>query len=571
MTFDSIILAAIGDELNRKLKDARVQTIHQPESLDVVLTLRTPGVTHSLLVSADATAPRIHLTSAKKPNPKTPPGFCMLLRKHLEGARFSIAEQIDFDRILHLRFLAYDGERLTLVVEIMGKHSNIILINGEGRILGTIKPVGRQKSRYRQVLPGLQYTPPPKQDKLNPLNVSKEVFENLLKDSYIGTTEVTQGQLAKWLCETFVGISPFAAWEVVTRSGGDMGRVAEEFMSLIDAVRRGEFDPVLITDDEGKAVAFYPFPSVQYPKANQHERNSVSTVADMYYISAIRRQDFAQAKDEFVAMLEREVRAREHSLEAIREGIRECENAERVKQIGELILSQVALVPEGSESAELVDYYDPDASKIRVRLDPKLSAAENAEAYFRRYHKLVSGAEALEDRLRETESEIRLLRKVLLSAETISSEDQIESLKQLLAGEGIKLHKQEAAATEKRRDEFDGHRISKVEREGWEILVGLNSEANDYLLTRVARPTDVWVHVKASPSAHVIIRTNGKPDAVPRSVLLAAAELAARHSDSKHSSLVPVDYTLRKYVRKPKGAPSGKAIYQNEKTVYVTP
>jgi len=559
--------------LNSRLIGGRVDGIHQPSPLDVVLTIRSGGSNYSLLISADAQSPRIHLTSIKRPNPKTPPNFCMLLRKYLEGSRFAGVEQVDFDRILHIEFVAYDGERLNLVVEIMGKHSNVILVNGVGRILGAVKPVGRQKNRYREILPGRQYVSPPSQDKLSPMDVTRKQFDSLLADTFRPAEGVEVGEIASWLARTFTGVGPFAARELAAGSEDDLRRLGDEFEGLFRDIRSGKFSPVLITDAGGRSIGFYAFPSLQHPASNQHERASISAAADMYYASALPRQAFEQAKGSFISRVRKELEARKHTWESIQEGIAECDGAERLKQIGELILSQVASIPEGADSVELVDYYDPNGATVAVKLNPQLRGPENAEAYFRKYRKAVSGAKALRDSpwRTETNAEIKLLQKVLDSADAITSEEQIQSLADVLASQGIQIRRQEQVAVKERKAEFDGHKVARVISDGWEILVGRNSEANDYLLTRVARPTDFWVHVKASPSAHVIIRTNGKPEAVPKSVLHAAAELAARHSDSRHSSLVPVDYTLRKYVRKPKGSPAGKALYQNEKTIFVTP
>jgi len=545
MTFDSVIVAAVADELNRRLVNGRVDEVHQPEALEIVLTIRNEGANHRLLISADAENPRIHLTAVKRPNPRTAPNFCMLLRKYLKGSRFEGAEQIDFDRILRVNFLAYDGERLGLVVEIMGKHSNAILVNGVGKILGAVKLITKQKSRLREVLPGKQYVPPPSQGKLDPLTADRP------------PEHMDPGTLVK----TFTGMSPFLAKELVSRG---------EFVEYFERIRSREFEPVLITDDSGQSIGFYPFPSVQYPEANQHGRPSISVVADMYYMTALPRRTFGQAKDEFVHRLARELKAAEEALTTIHAGIEKGQGAERYKQIGELILAQTRAIPPEGETAELTDYYDPDGAVVSVKLDPTLSAAENAERYFRKFQKTVSGVEALRDRLSEAKAKVRLLKKVLGSADSIATEAQIGELQGVLEEQGIHARKQKEP-DKKKVSEFEGHRISRVQSDGWEILVGQNSESNDYLLTRVARPNDWWIHVKASPSAHVVIRTNNKPEAVPRSVLHAAAELAARHSDSKHSSLVPVDYTLKKYVRKPRKSPPGLVTITNEKSIVVTP
>ncbi len=569
MTFDSIILAAIRAELNTKLNNGRVDGVHSPSPLDLVLTIRANGANHILLISAEAKAPRIHLTSVKRPNPKTPSNFCMLMRKYLSGARLCEIEQIDFDRILHLKFATYDGELVTLVVEIMGKHSNIILISADGRILGAVKPVGRTKNRYREILPGKDYIAPPSQNKINPLSVADYTFSELLAGAFPG--EVAIDAIASWLTKTFTGVSPFAAKELASRCQGDLNQLKVEFREFFSAVRDGDCTPVLFSDDLGRTVGYYAFPSVQFPFANQHERPSINLVADVYYNTELPRESFEQAKGEFIVRLQKELEAHEHALSSIEETLEECAGSERLKQIGELILSQMAAIPAEAHSAVLVDYYDPNASTVEVDLDPQLNPSENAEKYFRKYRKAVSGAEVLKDRLIEAQSTVNQIRRTLDEIDGVKSEEQIEQLQEMLASQGIRIRKKEEIPSAKRKPEFEGHRISKIESNGWEILIGQNSEANDYLLVRVAKPNDYWVHVKASPSAHVIIRTNNKPNLVPIAIIHEAAEQAAKHSDSKHSSLVPVDYTLRKYVRKPKGAPAGKALYVNEKTLYITP
>lgn len=557
--------------MNRLLAGGRVDKIHQPTPLDVAMTVRSNSANYQLLISAEAQSPRLHFTSVKRPNPQTPPNFTMLMRKYLEGSRFLGVEQVGFDRILHMKFSAYDGEPLTLVIEVMGKHSNIILINAEEKILGVVKPVGRSKNRFREIIPGRQYVAPPAQNKANPLDTTLEAFDGLLADSFPQGADVVAEKLESWLVKTFTGMSPFLARELIARSGRDRALLGEEFVGLFTDVRKADFLPVLITDDMGRTIGFYAFPSLQYPTENQHERTSISTVADIFYNSDLPRIAFEQAKEEFVARVRKELDSSQRAMGYIQESIDEGDKSERFKQIGELILSQIGQIPEEAESVELVDYYDPSMASVAVKLDPSLSPSENAEVYFRRYHKAVSGVEALKDRMSEVNQAIRLLKRVLSSAESATSEEQIKELQEALASEGVSIRKQDEAVAEKQKVEFDGHKIQRVMAGTWEILIGQNSEANDYLITRLAKPNDMWFHVKASPSAHVIVRTNGKPESIPQTVLQEAAEQTARHSDSKHSSLVPVDYTLRKHVRKPRGAPAGKAIYTHEKTVYITP
>lgn len=571
MTFDSVVLAAVAAELNSILMNGKVSDIYQPVPLDVVITMRNNGANYNLLISADAEAPRVHLTSNKRPNPQTPPNFCMLMRKYLEGARFAGAEQVGLERILNLRFHAYDGERFTLVAEIMGKHSNIVLVNDALKILGVVKPVGRSKNRFREILIGRQYVAPPGQQKADPFSTTRKEFDAMYDESFADTAPPDANALASWVVRTFAGFSPFAAKEIVVRADGDPERIGDEFEQFISGIKRSDFAPVLISDAQGRTIGFYSFPTAQHPESNQFARTSISAAADAYYSSSLPKAALSVAKEAFLTRLNREIESRERTISFIEDSIKECEGAERYKQLGEMILAQTTSVKAEASSASLIDYYDPDGGYAEVKLDPQLTPAENAEAYFRKYQKAISGARVLQDRLADTVQEIQLLKNVLAETVLVMDEDEIKALSSRLEARGITFHKQEESVTEKKRVEFDGHRIVKHTSGNYEILVGMNSQANDYLLTRIARPSDIWVHVKASPSAHVVIRTNGKPESTPRSVIESAADLAVRNSDSKHSSLVPVDYTLRKFVRKPKGAASGKAIYNNEKTLYITP
>ncbi|MHB1456432.1 MAG: Rqc2 family fibronectin-binding protein [Armatimonadota bacterium] len=571
MIFDSVVLSAVAAELNNALAGGKVGDVYQPVPMDVVITIRNNGANYNLLISADPETSRVHLTSIKRPNPKTPPNFCMLLRKYLEGARFTIAEQDGLERILNIRFTTYDGERITLACEIMGKHSNIVLMNDILKILGVVKPVGHSKNRFREILTGRQYVLPPAQSKADPFAVTGDEFNALFTESFPEPQQPGVDAISSWVVRTFAGFSPFAAKEIVLRAEGDPARLSDEFEQLIGDIKAHDFMPVLISNDGGNTIGFYSFPTVQYPESNQFERASISAVADVYYSSSLPKAALSLAKDTFITRLNKEIDSRERTIAFIQDSLRECENADRYKQIAELILSQSSIIPLEASSVLLVDYYDPEGKSIEVQLDPRLNQAENAESYFKKFQKAVAGAESLKERLANNKSEISILRNILIETESVTDTEDVKKLSDKLESQGITFHKQDETVTEKKKAEFDGHRITRYTSGVYEILVGMNSLANDYLVTRIAKPSDIWLHVKAAPSAHVLIRTNNKPESVPQSVIGYAAELAAKNSDSKHSSLVPVDYTLRKYVRKPKGAPAGKAIYQNEKTLYITP
>lgn len=572
MVFDSIILAAIADELNKTLLNGKITDIYQPTPLDVRLTIRNAGMNHNLLISADAENPRIHLTSIKSPNPPTPPDFCMLLRKYLKSARFKGADQQDLERILSLRFSTYDDQHFTLIVEIMGKYSNIILINDATRkILGVIKPISRSKNRYREILVGREYILPPVQNKANPFTTSAAEIHDMLIESFPDQSKIESDMLESWIVRTFAGISPFAAREIVCRAEGQLQRIPETFEHLIEDIKKRDFSPVIISDDTGKTIGFYPFHSAQYPESNQFERPYINSAADIFYASYIPKATVTSRKYALLKTVKREIESRERTIAFIQDSLNECRNADRYKQLGDMILAQSSNIDPGSNHALLIDYYSQEGAYIEVELNPKLTPAQNAELYFKKYQKAASSVESLRHRLESTQMEIEELRNIMTQLQETDSEDDVDEAEKQLTDMGLQIVKQEVGGKERKRPEFGGFRVAKHTIEGFEILVGMNSQANDYLITHVAKPNDIWVHTKAVPSAHVVIRTNGRPDSVPRQVIEYAADLAARTSDAKHSSLVPVDYTLRKYLRKPKGAPSGKVLYTHEKTIYITP
>ncbi len=571
MVFDSIVLASIAVELNSVLMNGRVNDIYQPKPLDIVITVRNNAANYNLLISADAVNPRMYITSIKQPNPMVPPNFCMLLRKYLKGARFRGAEQNNLERILNLRFEAYDGERFTLAAEIMGKHSNIVLINDLNKIIGVIKPIGRSKNRFREVLVGRKYILPPEQSKANPFVTSNIEFDEMFEETFDTDEAIDSNVISSWIVRTFAGISPFAAKEIVYRAENDPKRIGDEFAIMMHDIMSSNYSPVIISDDEGSTIGFYPFQSAQYSESNQFQRSSISVAADVFYSSSIPKAAISLHKDTLRAQIMKEIDSRIRTIAFIEDSIKECDNANRYKELGEIILSQTNSIVQGEDKATLIDYYDPNGGNIEVKLNPMLSPAENAESYYRKYQKAISGAEALNERLISTKTELSILQNGIIKLDESDDEKSIEKIEEKIRNKGIVFTKQEAIITEKKRNEFEGFKIVKQQFGNYEVLVGMNSQANDHLITRVAKPNDIWVHVKASASAHVIIRTNGKPESVSRNVLEFAADLAVKNSDSKHSSLVPVDYTLRKYVRKPKGAPSGKVIYNNEKTIYITP
>lgn len=564
MTYDGFLLSAIIAELRLALLRGRVQKIRQASDTDVLLEIRGVGHTYALFISVDARFPRIYLTASPPKSLPEPPNFCMLMRKYASGAFVTGVEQVGMDRIAHIELDSSEYGKLTLIVEIMGKHSNLILVNAQGKILGAAKHVGSSISRYRQVLPGRDYIPPPGEPKLDIRTLDQQCFDRL----WAFGEPPDKATVQHWLMDKFSGFGTFLANEIVERAGSERARVEEELMSLSGMVRSAAYEPVLITDDRGAGLMVYPMPSVQYAASVQHPRDNVNEAVDTLFRSLISRSALDEERAQTLTAIRRAIASRKQLLKSITKTIEESQRAEKYKQIGEIILGNLHLLEKGAKSVSLTNFFDPDMNEIEIALDEKLEPQANAERYFKRYRKARDAASTAEGRRSQIESEMTQLQSALEDAESAKTVDSLRSLRSALTSSGML---RQEVVREKQEAEFEGHRIRWIFVDNYEILYGESSTANDYLTQRVARPNDVWLHARQITGSHVIVRMAGKKGGAPRPVLIQAAKLAAKNSDARHSSLVPVDYTLRKFVNKPRGSAPGFVIYRNEKTIDINP
>ncbi|MEN6519653.1 MAG: NFACT family protein [Armatimonadota bacterium] len=573
MTYDGLVLAAVVAELKKSIQGGPIQNIRQHNDTDITLDIRNNGKSHLLFMSVDAKFARIHTTATNLLVPKSALNFCMLLRKYLKGAFVTSVEQAGFDRVVKIRTEAPDGNRNTLILELMGRHSNLILVSDSERILGAAKNITASVSRYRQVLPGLEYMPPPGGTKADPVTLTREEFESLRRDGLGESPSVDE--MKRWLVAAFSGIGPFLAEEIMLRSGDNPtpDSVRDALQGLRQTVTESDYSPRLITDGRGAAVYAYPIPVKQLPAANQHERLSINETLDTLYRDLIKRNDYDTVYSSLETAIRRSIAWREQMLKDAEKALLEGEKAERYKQFGELVLASIATIEKGQNRAQVTDYYDQEMPVIDIPLDEKLTPKENAERYFRRYRKAAEGADAAIDRQKELGTEIKILKTAVEKLPSAASADALKALRTMLVERGLlRAEPQQEKAGKRGAPEFGTAKIRKfMSVDGLEVLYGENSLSNDYLTTKVARPNDLWFHARSVRGAHVVVRTANKPDRVPPATLRQAAEVAAKNSDARHSSLVPVDYTLRKFVRKPRAAAPGYVIYEREKTVDVTP
>jgi predicted ribosome quality control (RQC) complex YloA/Tae2 family protein len=571
MNFDTFVAAAIAAEARRAVATAWVESIYQPEDRLVILGFYGRGGKTRWAFSADAARPGVYRTERRRPNPPSAPGFCMLLRKYLEGARLTGVETVGFDRILRWRFERSDGAAL-LIAEIMGKHSNLILTDLDGLILGAVKPVPAHLSRVRQVLPGLPYQPPPASDRPDPRSLDRETFRAQVGDAALDE---------RWLTAHLAGFGPFAAREVLARAvescslptcspGADAVWIA--LKAVMEEVKAERFQPTLFVSPGGAPHGFWAFPARHRPAPDQQPAAIMSAAIEAVYDQAAAVEDEALTRKELLAAVRSAQERSSRQQQRVEEDLAGEARAEAWRVEGELLTANLHRARRGDTEVEVIDYYDPEQKPRVIALDPELTPQENAERAFRRHRKAIDAALAALEQADTIQARHRMLSDLKERVERAAPEDLV-SLRREVATLGL-FREGGESQREKRKvtPEYPpGVRIRRTTADGWEILHGENATSNDYLTTRVARPDDLWLHVRAAASAHVVIRTGGRADRVPPHVLEQAARIAAAHSESKHSGLVPVDYVLRKHVRKPRRSAPGLVTYQNEKTLYISP
>lgn len=578
MPFDGIVVKNVVNELSELLQGGRIEKIFQPEADEIVLNIRAKGRNHKLVMSASASFPRIHITEAAKDNPASPPVFCMLLRKHLSGGRIVDIGFHDYERIVTIQVESMnelgDLSIKKLIIEIMGKHSNIILVNNEDKIIDSIKHIDSEVSSVREVMPARPYLLPPAQDKMSPgkLNMDFLVHQSIENPSDPGIN------LEKYLLNNIKGFSPLLCREVCYRSGLDNKLPvsnlskdgAEQLKKALEEITGkiidNKFTPCIIYGDEAGSspVDFHCLEIHQYE--NVRYLPSISRVLDMFYSLKNKAERLKQKKSGLYKVLNNSIDRCSKKLAIQQEKLREVADREKLKLYGELITSNIYCIPRDSKSVSLLNYYSENNEHVEIPLDENLTPQENAQRYFKQYAKAKSAFTFTKRQLEETLKELEYLESVLLLLENCSTLQEIEEVRQELVEQGYLTAKRKESA--KKHDKVSPPLHFKSS-DGLDILVGKNNRQNDLLTMKMASSNDIWLHTRNIPGSHVIIRKLQHD--IPDSTLLEAAVLAAYYSKAKLSSNVPVDYTTVKNIKKPGGAKPGMVIYENFKTVIVTP
>jgi predicted ribosome quality control (RQC) complex YloA/Tae2 family protein len=574
MSFDSLTLYCLMPELRERLLSARVLDIQQPSPHDVCIRFRRaedPSADPCLLLSAHPQHARAHFV-ARMPKEKQRSHYAAVLLAHLARASVSAVEQSGLDRVLLVRLspptdvAAQQSPDRLLIAEMMGKHSNVLLVDSAtGRILECIKHVDTTTNRYRELLPGAAYIPPPPTGRADPFALDERAFRALLG------ADTTSAPTWRQLVGAVDGISPQTAQDIVARAADAQSPDAlwEAFSDYIGRIRRREIEACVLFAGDGRdarPLACCLVPPAEAPAGRLVMFPSVQASVGAYYERVLAVERLRALQNDLRQVLDRREDALRRKLASLRQDRAAAEQAETLRLKGELLMANAHRIPARAENARVDNYYDADGGLLDILLDPGKTAVENAQSYFGQYRKAKRAAGVLAKIIADLEQELRWARDYQTRASGDRSEEALDALRAELVHHGWLDDR-----AGPRRGRRDAPYLSFATQDGWQILVGRNDRENDWLVTRVARRDDVWLHAKQIPGSHVLVRNPERKTQIPMPVLLHAARLAAYFSKARHSANVPVDYTAAKYVVRPKGTARGYVTYSREKTLYVEP
>lgn len=560
MPLDAVTVSALARELADKIEGGRIDKIQQPEKDMLLISLRAKGENLRLVLAAGTGNARVHLTRGAFENPAEPPMFCMLLRKHLVGARIVSVTQPNFERMMVITLDTHDElgvqSEKKLIAELIGRSANVILVGADGRIIDCMRRMDFGGDALRRLLPGMIYRLPPAQD--------KKAFFSLESDARraVISSADTAAPMDKWLLNAFSGLSPLIARELSYRCGGDYSLLPDAADALAESVAAGELSPWLIKLDG--AMRDYSFMSVrQYgASAELEEYPSFSELLDAFYLNRDRAEQQRRRSHDLTKTV-RTLRDRlARKLAAQRAELKRTEGREDIRKMAELVTANIYRIRRGDRSVEVEDYYSPDCPRIKIELDPLKTPQQNSAALFKEYNKLKAAEIHLTALIAEGERQLDYLNSVMDELERAETERDLSDIRRELVATGY-IRRAKGAKAERNTKPQAPYRF--MTEDGFEVLVGRSNAQNDELTFKLARPTDMWLHVQKVHGSHVIVRCEG--EALPARTLEQAASLAAFYSQGRDGGKLPVDYTMVKNVCKPSGALPGKVIYTEYKTL----
>ncbi len=574
MAFDGFVTHGIVAELCEKIVGGKIDKIYQPEKDEIILTVRTREGLFRVVLSAATSNPRIHLTEITRQNPITAPLFCMIMRKHLSGGKIINISQSGFDRVVKIDIECYtemgDLTQKSIIIEIMGKHSNIIIIQHDNKIIDSIKRIDFTTSAVRQVLPGLIYELPPSQDKTNPYNATEDTLAAKLLQLPSDTP------VDKFLLSEFVGMSPLLAREILFRKTGN----TKSFISDIDIcdfskhtikfiaefIRSPHGGQVALDAITQKPVAFSCVNLTQYNDLSKFKNcTSLSQAVETFYASRDAHDRLMQKSAGTVKLINNNIERCKKKIALHTESLNKAKNRDKYKIYGDLLTANLYRIEPNQSSVTVENYYSDNYDSLEIPLKPELSPSKNVQRYYKLYSKAKATEEHSIKQLKEAELELLYLESVLDATNRATDYADISEIREELSEQGYI-----AKSNTKKKKNKKSAPLEFISSDGYKILVGRNNKQNDELTIKSAFSTDMWLHTKNIPGSHVLIRTNGTGE-VPDNTLVEAAIIAAYYSKAQKGTSIPVDYTLIKNIRKPNGSKPGFVIYETNFTVYVTP
>ena len=561
MALDSLFLHCLAAELKPRLEGGRIDKVQQPQRDILLISLRNNGENLRLLITVTCGTARVQLTSSSFDNPAEPPMFCMLMRKHLVGARIVSVNQYETERLLEIELDTHDElgfeTRRKLVVELIGKGSNLVLVDPEGRITDCMRRMDFGGDSARRMLPGMIYRYPPKQNKLDILSLCDEEIETAVRQASCDKP------LDKWLLDTFSGFSPLVCRELSFRCEGDYSKLPALLCALRDSILHNDCAPYIAF--EGKKPLEFSYMSLeQYGSAAENVRmDSYCRLLDSFYS----QRDKAEQQRRMSHQLTKTVRTlrdrQQRKLANQMQELKATEDREKLRHSAELITANIYRLKKGDRVLVCEDYYEEDCPEIKIPLDPMKSPQQNSAALFKEYNKKKAAREHLSILIAEGEKQLDYLNSVLELLSTAETQKDISDLRRELVSVGI-IRAQDKRKADKAKTQAP---MSFMTYDGFEVLVGRSNLQNDELTTKTGRRTDYWLHTQKIHGSHVILRCDGLEPS--EQAIEQAAQIAAFYSQGRGGVKIPVDYTMLRYVKKPSGAMPGKVIYTDYRTILV--
>ncbi len=571
MAFDACMMRAVLSEFVTQFPEAKIEKVLQPRNDEIDMVIHYGRSSRRLVFNVGPNAPRLQLSDKQKENPKSPPMFCMLLRKYFVGAKITGVRQIGFDRIAEFTVSCYDemgfSAQKKVICEIMGKYANLVIVDGDEKILTALKIIDFAASTVRQVLPGLKYQIPDKPDKLSPLVIDRALFFEKL--ACFGGERSGE----KFITGTYSGIATQIAHELVYRASGEIDtpiinidpeKFYEVFLEWQNLLIEERYTPTAAVSEDGKPIDYSYMDITYLPKARIKHFESLGELFDFYFEEKDRLEHIHQRARDITNLLQNAVARTERKLDIQRSALRDSERGEEYKKYGDLITANLYKLERGMESFVTVDYYDEQCPEIEIKLDPRLSPSKNAQKMYKQYNKCKTAKVVLTEQIKTWEDELKYLETVRDFLERAECESDVAEIRDELyrSGYSSKLRGY------KPPKQIKPTPLRLATPSGMTLFVGKNNVQNDHLSHKMADKEDIWFHTKDIPGSHVILVTDGKEPEDEDYTF--AARIAARYSKAKGNNIA-VDYTRVRNLKKPGGSKPGFVTYKTNYTAYVSP